>query len=168
MELNLQGVFGLHVTWRTCIQYSLAEPPQPIPSPHIWTRIWGRYWPAEIDDISLWPSGLGDSLTCAVWCSGCCSIHCQLAAAHELYANVPKHCWTKKRGGTWLLSEGRREGSQWKPDWLDLQPLESRTRHAKPNQPSWHSLQVLTIRVTSSICYVQIFLVNSSSASRTT
>jgi hypothetical protein len=73
-----------------------------------------------------------------------------------VYANVPKHCWTKKRGGIGPLPEGRQEGSQGKPEWLDLQPLESRTRHAKPNQPSCHSLQVMSIRVTYSICYIQL------------
>ncbi len=36
MEVDLQSVFGLHVTW--CAQlYSLAETPQP--SPRIWPRI---------------------------------------------------------------------------------------------------------------------------------
>jgi hypothetical protein len=33
-----------------------ATPPPP-PSPHIWTRMRGRYWSAKIDDISLCPPG---------------------------------------------------------------------------------------------------------------
>ncbi len=38
MELDLQNLFGLHVTWCTQL-YSFAEAPQP-PSPRIWTRIY--------------------------------------------------------------------------------------------------------------------------------
>jgi hypothetical protein len=38
MEVDLQSLFGLHVTW--CAQlHSLAETPQLPPSPRIWTRI---------------------------------------------------------------------------------------------------------------------------------
>ncbi len=38
MEVDLQSLFGLQVTW--CVQlYSLAETPQLPPSPRIWTRI---------------------------------------------------------------------------------------------------------------------------------
>ncbi len=38
MEIDLQSIFGLHVTW--CAQlFSLAETPQLPPSPCIWTRI---------------------------------------------------------------------------------------------------------------------------------
>ncbi len=38
MEVDLQSLFGLHVTW--CAQlYSLAETPLLSPSPRIWTRI---------------------------------------------------------------------------------------------------------------------------------
>ncbi len=34
----------------------MAETPQPRnPPPHSWAHIRGRYWPAKIDDISLWP-----------------------------------------------------------------------------------------------------------------
>ncbi len=58
MDLDLQSLFGLHVT--RCTQlYSLPETPQ-IPYPHIpgiWTRIRGRYWSGKIDDISLWLPG---------------------------------------------------------------------------------------------------------------
>jgi hypothetical protein len=40
MEVDLQRLFGLHVT--LCAQlHSLAETPQLPPSPRIWTRIWG-------------------------------------------------------------------------------------------------------------------------------
>ncbi len=40
MEVDLQSLFGLHVTW--CAQlYSLAETPHLPPSPRIWTRMWG-------------------------------------------------------------------------------------------------------------------------------
>jgi hypothetical protein len=38
MEVDLQSLFGLHVTWCTQL-YSLAETPQLPPSPRIWTRI---------------------------------------------------------------------------------------------------------------------------------
>ncbi len=56
MNVDLQSLVGLHVTW--CAQlYSLAETPQPPQSPRIWTRIRGRYWSAKTDDISLWPPG---------------------------------------------------------------------------------------------------------------
>ncbi len=38
MEVDLQSLFGLHVSW--CAQvYSLAKTPQLPPSPRIWTRI---------------------------------------------------------------------------------------------------------------------------------
>ncbi len=62
MEVDLQSLFGLHVT--CCAQlYSLAETPHPPgppppPSPRIGTPIRGRYWSAKIDDISLQPHGL--------------------------------------------------------------------------------------------------------------
>jgi hypothetical protein len=61
MEVDIQRLFGPHVTW--CAQlYSLAEtpqtpPPSPPQSPCIGTRIRGRYWSAKIDDISLYPPG---------------------------------------------------------------------------------------------------------------
>ncbi len=38
MELDLQSLIGLHITWRAQL-YSLAETPQLAPSPRIWTRI---------------------------------------------------------------------------------------------------------------------------------
>ncbi len=38
------------------VLYSFAETPQVLPSPRIWAHIWGHYWLAKIDDISLWPS----------------------------------------------------------------------------------------------------------------
>jgi hypothetical protein len=51
MEVDLQSLFGPHVT--LCAQlYSLAETPQ-APLPRIGARIRGRYWSAKIDDISL-------------------------------------------------------------------------------------------------------------------
>ncbi len=52
MALDLQSLFGLHITWCTQL-YSLAETPQLLPSLRIWTRIRGRYWSAKTDDISL-------------------------------------------------------------------------------------------------------------------
>jgi hypothetical protein len=56
MEIDLQSLFGLHVT--SCTQlYSLAKSPELPFSPRIWTRIRGRYWSAKIDDISLEPPG---------------------------------------------------------------------------------------------------------------
>ncbi len=53
MELNLQSLFGLHVTW--CAQlFSLAETPQPpSPPPAFGLKYDGRYWSAKIDDLSL-------------------------------------------------------------------------------------------------------------------
>ncbi len=54
MEVELQSLFGLHVTW--CAQpYSLAEAPQSPPPPAFGLDIRGRYWSAKIDDISLYP-----------------------------------------------------------------------------------------------------------------
>ncbi len=53
MEVDLQSLFGLHVTW--CAQlYSLAETPQlPTPPPAFGLVYGGSYWSATIDDISL-------------------------------------------------------------------------------------------------------------------
>jgi hypothetical protein len=52
MELDLQSLFGLHVTW--CAQlYSLAETPQLPPPPAFGLALRGRYWSAKIDDISF-------------------------------------------------------------------------------------------------------------------
>ncbi len=53
LELDLQSLFGLYVTW--CAQLSsLAETPQLPPSPRIWAHIQeGCYWSAKRDDISL-------------------------------------------------------------------------------------------------------------------
>jgi hypothetical protein len=57
MELDLQSLFRLHVTW--CIQlYSLAETPQLSPTPRIWTHIRGHFWSAKGDDISLEPPAI--------------------------------------------------------------------------------------------------------------
>ncbi len=40
MEVDLQSLFGLHVSWCAHSQmFSLAETPQLTPSPRIWTRI---------------------------------------------------------------------------------------------------------------------------------
>ncbi len=53
MEVDLQSLFGLYVTWYAQL-YSLAETRQhPPPSPRIGTYMRGRYWSANIDDISL-------------------------------------------------------------------------------------------------------------------
>jgi hypothetical protein len=49
MELDLTSLFALLYVQL----YSLAETPQPLPSPRIWAHIRGRYWSAKIDDISL-------------------------------------------------------------------------------------------------------------------
>ncbi len=55
MEVDLQSLLGLHVTW--CAQlYSLADTPQLPPSPRIWTNLDSYYEGAigqQIDDISL-------------------------------------------------------------------------------------------------------------------
>ncbi len=52
MEVVLQSLFGLHVTW--CAQlHSLAEAPQSPPLPEFGLDIRVRYWSAKIDDISL-------------------------------------------------------------------------------------------------------------------
>jgi hypothetical protein len=57
MELDIQSLFGLHVTG--CAQlFSLAETQQPIASPRIWAHIRGGYWSAKIDDIP-WLTGKG-------------------------------------------------------------------------------------------------------------
>ena len=53
MELHLQSLFGLHV--HSCTHW-LRPRNSPPPSPTIWAHLWGRYWSAKIDDISLWPS----------------------------------------------------------------------------------------------------------------
>ncbi len=52
MELDLQSLLGLHVTWWTQL-YSLAEIPQPSPPPAFGLVLRGRCWSAKIDDISL-------------------------------------------------------------------------------------------------------------------
>jgi hypothetical protein len=51
--------------WAPCSQlFSLAETPQPSPTPRIWAHIRGRYWSAKIDDISyvvtLWWKSTND------------------------------------------------------------------------------------------------------------
>ncbi len=52
MELDLPSLFGLHATW--CAQlYSLAETPHLHPPPAFGLMYEGRYWSANIDDISL-------------------------------------------------------------------------------------------------------------------
>jgi hypothetical protein len=56
MEVDLQSLFGLHVT--LCEQlYSLSETPQLPPPPAFGLLLRGRYWSAKIDDISLSPPG---------------------------------------------------------------------------------------------------------------
>jgi hypothetical protein len=54
MELVLQSLFGLHVTWCAHL-YLLAETPQlqHPPSPRIGLVYGGRCWSAKIDDIFL-------------------------------------------------------------------------------------------------------------------
>ncbi len=57
MEVDLQSLFGLRVTW--CAQlYSLAETPLLRPPPALGLVLWGRYWSAKIDDISLLPGAV--------------------------------------------------------------------------------------------------------------
>ncbi len=52
MELDLQSLFGLHVTWSAQL-FSLAESPQSRPFP-AFGLVWeGRYWSIKIGDISL-------------------------------------------------------------------------------------------------------------------
>ncbi len=48
-ELDLQSLFGLHVR-----NYTHWLRPCNPPPPSIWAHIRGRYWSANIDDISLW------------------------------------------------------------------------------------------------------------------
>ncbi len=50
MELDLQSLFGLYVTWYAQL-FSLADTPQP-PPPAFGLIYEGRYWSAKIDDIS--------------------------------------------------------------------------------------------------------------------
>ncbi len=49
MELDLQSYLHVHS------YILLAETPQPPPPPHLGLYIWGRYWSAKMNDISLWP-----------------------------------------------------------------------------------------------------------------
>jgi len=60
MELDLQSLFGLHVTW--CAQLTqLTHWLRPRnPPPRLWAHVRGRYWSPKIDDISLWPSNFVD------------------------------------------------------------------------------------------------------------
>ncbi len=52
MKVDLQSLFGLHVTW--CAQLSsLAESPQLPPPPAFGLVLRGRYWSAKIAGISL-------------------------------------------------------------------------------------------------------------------
>ncbi len=58
MEVDLQSLFGLHVTW--CAQlYSLAETPQLPPPPAFGLVLRGRYLSAKKDDIFCKPQLLG-------------------------------------------------------------------------------------------------------------
>jgi hypothetical protein len=50
IELDLQSIFGLHV--HSCTHWLRLRNPPPPPSPCIWAHIRGRYWSANIDDIS--------------------------------------------------------------------------------------------------------------------
>ncbi len=57
MDIDLQSLFKLHVTW--CAQlYSLAETTQVPPAPAFGLVLRGRYWSAKIDDICCNPLGL--------------------------------------------------------------------------------------------------------------
>ncbi len=52
MDVDLQNLFGLHVT--CCAQlHSLAVTPQLPPPPSFGPVLRGRYWSAKIDDIFL-------------------------------------------------------------------------------------------------------------------
>jgi hypothetical protein len=53
MKVDLQSLYGLHVTWCARL-YSLAETPQLPPSPAFRLVLRGRYWSAKIDDIALY------------------------------------------------------------------------------------------------------------------
>ncbi len=54
MEVDLQSLIGLHITW--CAQlYSLAETPKSPPTTAFGLVLRGRYWSEKIDDISLLP-----------------------------------------------------------------------------------------------------------------
>jgi hypothetical protein len=48
-----------HTLWYSLFIYTyfVADTPQLPPSPRTWAHIWGRYWSAKIDDISLQPPG---------------------------------------------------------------------------------------------------------------
>jgi hypothetical protein len=52
MEVDLQSLFGLHVTGSAQLS-SLDDTPQLPPSTAFGLVIRGRYWSANIDDISL-------------------------------------------------------------------------------------------------------------------
>ncbi len=58
MELDFHSLFVLHV--HSCTHW-LRPRNSPL-SPRIWSQIWGHYWSAKIDDISLWPPALGPTL----------------------------------------------------------------------------------------------------------
>ncbi len=49
IELDLQSLFGIHLHSFTHWLRPHKHPPS------IWAQIRGRYWSANIDDISLWP-----------------------------------------------------------------------------------------------------------------
>ncbi len=51
MELDLHSLFRLHV--HSCTHW--LRPRNNPPPPRIWAHMQGRYWSAEIDDISSWP-----------------------------------------------------------------------------------------------------------------
>ncbi len=74
MEVDLQSLFGLQVTW--CAQlYSLAETPHSLPPPAFGLVLRGRYWSAKIDDISLYPPATAP-----------------LAGVVTIYAKTTVHC----------------------------------------------------------------------------
>jgi hypothetical protein len=56
MELDLQRLFGLHV--HSCTYWLRPDPPPPAFGAHIR----GRYWSANMDDISLWPPAVKNLL----------------------------------------------------------------------------------------------------------
>ncbi len=56
MELDLQSLFGHHMS--SCTHWLRSCNPPPPPPPTIWAHVRGRYWSAKIDDISLWLPGV--------------------------------------------------------------------------------------------------------------
>ncbi len=86
MELDLQSIFRLHV--QNCAQlYSLLRP-RNSPPPRIWAYIRGRYWPATIDDISLWLPVRNPSASNSFYN---CGIYIQMYCKDDIYSIMMKH-----------------------------------------------------------------------------